>query len=205
MASSTFHWLPDKLGTCKLWTQTQKANYWQCSLTLPPTFPLSSGIAGLAAEQKLWNAILKIESKKRGKRKGGGGGNRNWENKQSEKLCNIKLSPASKSSANHNPINAIFFLSKSRTLQWLFLFLFRSSFPNRAFKPAEPGMQRGTHRTPFQLFQGLHWLHGLICVWHQLCFTPQTPSGNKWRSKETNRGDAYTEIFFQPYSGCSLY
>lgn len=109
------------------------------------------------------------EKRKKKKRRGGKNGNR--ENKQSEKLCNIKLSPASKSSANHNPINACcFFSSKIRALKCLFLFLFRSSYFNRAFKPVEPGMQS----SDLQNSISSHNFHGLcLLVCAHLCLVWQ--------------------------------
>lgn len=98
----------------------------------------------------------------------------------------------------------LFFLSKIRTLQWLFLFLFRSSSPSRAFRPAEPGRQSRDSQdpTPGQHFQDLPWLHGFICVWHQLCFTPQTPPENKWRSKgRKQRGCLHGTILSTLFKG----
>lgn len=90
----------------------------------------------------------------------------------------------------------LFLLSKIRTLKWLFLFLFRSSSLNRAFKPAEPGMNAGTYRTPFQAsisktFTGSmgSFVSGTNFVLHH-----KPHQGTNGEAKGGNRGDVYKKI-----------
>lgn len=93
----------------------------------------------------------------------------------------------------------LFFLSKIRTLQWLFLFLFRSSSPQQS--PSTQQSLAGTPRTPFQgsiskTFRGSigSFVSGTNFVLHHK--PHQRTNGEV---KGGNRGDVYMELFFQPY------